>query len=62
MSFQFSETYVTPIAAGAAAEPWASHDPHPFRTLSLDMEEHPRDWRGYFMASVLVMEAIKGTE
>ena len=41
MSFQFSETYVTPIAAGAAAEPWASHDPHPFRTLSLDMEEHP---------------------
>ena len=30
--------------------------------VSLDMEEHPRDWRGYFMASVLVMEAIKGTE
>ncbi len=31
----------------------------PFRNLSLAMEKNPNDWRGYFMASAFVVEAVK---
>jgi len=33
--------------------------PDLFRTLSLEMEKDPSDWRGYFMASAFVVEAVK---
>jgi SAM-dependent methyltransferase len=35
--------------------------PELFRRLSLDMEEDPTDWRGNFMASAFVVEAVKAT-
>ncbi len=34
-------------------------DPHLFRELSLEMENSPEDWRGYFMASAYVVESVK---
>jgi SAM-dependent methyltransferase len=37
-----------------------SADPKMFRTLSVEMEADPRDWRGHFMASAFVVEAVKG--
>jgi hypothetical protein len=30
-----------------------------FREASLAMEDDPHDWRGYFMASAFVIEAVK---
>lgn len=33
----------------------ASYAPELFRTQSLAMEEHPEDWRGYFMASAFLL-------
>ena len=36
-----------------------SKHPQLFRTLSLEMESDPSDWRGYFMASAFVAEAIR---
>ena len=36
-----------------------SQYPEMFRSLSLQMEENPLDWRGYFMASAFVVEAVK---
>jgi 2-polyprenyl-3-methyl-5-hydroxy-6-metoxy-1,4-benzoquinol methylase len=35
--------------------------PHLFREVSLEMEYDPHDWRGYFMASAFVIEAVKST-
>jgi hypothetical protein len=35
--------------------------PHLFREASLMMECDPHDWRGYFMASAFVIEAVKVT-
>ena len=32
---------------------------HLFRDASLEMEQDPHDWRGYFMASAFVIEAVK---
>lgn len=34
-------------------------DPELFRKLSLEMEGNSLDWRGYFMASAFVVEAVK---
>ena len=34
--------------------------PELFRTLSLEMEHDPGDWRGHFMASAFVVEGVKG--
>lgn len=34
-------------------------NPQMFRDLSLDMESHPTDWRGYFMASAYVIESVR---
>ncbi len=36
--------------------------PELFRTLSLEMERDPGDWRGHFMASAFVVEAVKETD
>lgn len=36
-------------------------NPDAFRKMSLEMENNYRDWRGYFMASAFVVEAIKET-
>ena len=33
--------------------------PELFRTLSLEMERDPSDWRGHFMASAFVVEAVR---
>ena len=33
--------------------------PELFRTLSLEMERDPNDWRGYFMASAFIVEAVR---
>ena len=34
----------------------------PFRTLSLEMEDNPSYWRGYFMSSAFVVEAVKESD
>ena len=43
----------------AVARLAARRFPALFRDLSLAMEADPSDWRGYFMASAFVVEAVK---
>jgi 2-polyprenyl-3-methyl-5-hydroxy-6-metoxy-1,4-benzoquinol methylase len=40
---------------------FASEHPELFTTLSLELEPDPSDWRGHFMASAFVVEAVKET-